>query len=469
MKIVILGAGQVGANLAAGLVSEANDITIVDLDPIKLSALQDRYDLRTVCGAASHPSVLRAAGLDEADMLVAVTQNDETNMVACKMADTLFKTPTKIARIRAQDYMAQPEIFSPEHLAVDFVISPEAEVTNYLRRLIDYPEALQVVDFADGRIRLVAVKAREGGLLVGHQLRHLPDHLRHHLRERKDQDIHDLDARVVALFRQDRAILPQGDTVIQDGDEVFFLAATENLRAVLKEIRHADESVRRVMIAGGGNIGGRLAAALEEEYEVKIIEHNKKNAEALAARLKSTLVLTGDATDEELLLQENIEEMDVFCALTSDEEDNIMSSLLAKRLGAGKVIALINRSSYVELLQGGEIDVALSPAQATIGPVLSYIRRGDVAVAHSLRRGAAEALEAVVHGDARSSKLIGRRLEEIDLPEGVSLGAILRGEQVIIAHHDTVIQAEDHVILFVPNKRMIPKVEKLFQVGLGFF
>ena len=457
MKIIILGAGQVGSNLAASLVSEANDITVVDVDATKLAELQDRYDLRTVVGHGSHPSVLRAAGAQDADMLVAVTQSDETNMVACKLAAALFNIPTKIARIRAADYMKNPLLFQPEHMAVDYTISPEQEITNYLRRLIDYPEALQVVDFADGRIRLVVVKARRGGPLVGHELRDL----RRHLPE--------LDARVAAVYRRDRAIVPEGKTVIEDGDEVFFVAATENIRAVMKEMRHTDQSVRRVMIAGGGNIGSRLAAALEDDYEVKLVDHNKQRAEVLAQRLRHTLVLVGDATDEELLLQENVDEMDVFCALTNDDEDNIMSCLLAKRMGARKVIALINRPTYVDLLQGGEIDIALSPAQATIGPLLTHIRRGDVTVVHSLRRGAAEALEAVVHGDEKSSKLVGRRIEQVALPEGASIGAILRGETVIIAHHDTLIRPEDHLIIFVPNKRQVPQVERLFQVSLGFF
>ena len=457
MKIIILGAGQVGSNLAASLVSEANDITVVDVDAAKLAELQDRYDLRTVVGHGSHPSVLRAAGAQDADMLVAVTQSDETNMVACKLAAALFNIPTKIARIRAADYMKNPLLFQPEHMAVDYTISPEQEITNYLRRLIDYPEALQVVDFADGRIRLVVVKARRGGPLVGHELRDL----RRHLPE--------LDARVAAVYRRDRAIVPEGKTVIEDGDEVFFVAATENIRAVMKEMRHTDQSVRRVMIAGGGNIGSRLAAALEDDYEVKLVDHNKQQAEVLAQRLRHTLVLVGDATDEELLLQENVDEMDVFCALTNDDEDNIMSCLLAKRMGARKVIALINRPTYVDLLQGGEIDIALSPAQATIGPLLTHIRRGDVTVVHSLRRGAAEALEAVVHGDEKSSKLVGRRIEQVALPEGASIGAILRGETVIIAHHDTLIRPEDHLIIFVPNKRQVPQVERLFQVSLGFF
>ena len=467
MKIIILGAGQVGSNLAEHLVREGNDLTVVDVNAEKLATLQSRFDLRTVCGQASHPSVLKQAGADDADMLVAVTLNDETNMVACKLAGTLFNIPTKIARIRSVDYMKHPQLFAAGGFGVDHVIAPEQEITDYLRKLIDYPEALQVVDFAEGRIRLVAVKAH-GGFMVGHQLKHLREHMHMMFREMKNIDER-IDARVAAIYRQDRAIVPHGDTIVQEGDEVFFLAATEHIRAVMKEIRRTDHSVRHIMIAGGGNIGRRLALSLQNDYQVKLIDHNKNSATRLAEELQNTLVLAGDATDEALLEQENISEVDVFCALTNDDEDNIMSSLLAKRMGAKKVIALINRSAYVDLLQGGEIDIALSPAQATIGPLLTHIRRGHMAVVHSLRRGAAEALEAIVHGDAKSSKLIGKQIDEVELPEGVSIGAILRGKKVIIAHHDTRIEAEDHLILFVPNKRMIPKVEKLFQVGFSFF
>ncbi|MHB1175561.1 MAG: Trk system potassium transporter TrkA [Sulfuriferula sp.] len=456
MKIIILGAGQVGATLAENLVSEANDLTIVDLDVEKLSQLQDRLDLRTVVGSASHPSVLRAAGAKDADMLVAVTQSDETNMLACKLAKVLFNIPTKIARIRSADYLKHPQIFSDENLCVDYTISPEQELTDYLRRLIDYPSALQVLDFAAGKVRLVAVRAYHGGPLVGHELRDMRKHLPN------------LDARVAAIFRGNRAIVPEGSTVIESGDEVFVIAAAENIRSVMKELRRLDKKVSRVMIAGGGNIGRRLAAALENDFQVKLIDHNKNNGARLAAELHNTLILVGDATDETLLVDENIDDMDVFCALTNDDEDNIMASLQAKRLGARKVIALINRASYVDLVQGGQIDIAVSPAHATIGPLLAHVRRGDMAVVHSLRRGAAEALEAVVHGDAKTSKLVSRRVDEVKWPEGVSVGAIIRGEKVIIAHHDTMIEAEDHIILFVPNKRMVPKVEKLFQVSFGF-
>jgi trk/ktr system potassium uptake protein len=460
MKIVILGAGQVGSNLAQSLIAENNDITIVDQDQERLAILQDRHDLRTIRGHAAHPGVLKLAGAEDADMVVAVTQSDETNLVACEICARLFNVPNRVARLRSADYLEEMEdgrSLAQHHFAVDHTISPEHEITQTLVRLIEYPEALQVLDFADGKVRLVAVRAYHGGPLVGHELqvirRHMPD----------------VECRIAAIYRRDRGIVPQGDTVIEPNDEVFFLANKTDIPSVLRELRRMDRPVRKVMIAGGGNIGRKLASALERKYEVKLIDHNKRTAARLAADLNRTLVLAGDATDEDLLEQENIGEMDVFCALTNDDEDNIMAALLAKRLGAHRVIALINRSAYVDLVQGGEIDIAISPAQATVGPLLSKIRRGDMAVVYSLRRGAAEALEIVVHGDRNSSKVVNRRIEEIELPDGASVGAIIRDDKVIIIHHDTVIEPEDHVIIFVLNKRIIPKVEKLFQVGFSFF
>lgn len=456
MKIVILGAGQVGSSVAESLVSERNDITVVDTDPVRLRGLQDRLDLRTVVGSASHPSVLVEAGIEDADMMIAVTQSDETNLVACKLAQQLFNVPTRIARIRATDFLGNERILGQDCFAVDLAICPEQVLTDYIVKLIQFPEALQVLEFAGGKVSLVAVRAFQGGPLVGHQLQDIRQH------------IPGIDARVAAIFRGDRPIVPEGNTVVEAGDEVFCLAATQHIRQVMRELRRMDKPVRRVMIAGGGNIGLRLAQALEHNYTVKIIEFHKRRCEVLSGRLDSALVLHGDVTDESLLESENVEEMDIFVAVTNDDENNIMSCLLAKRMGARRVVALINRRSYVDLLQAGQIDIAISPAQATIGTLLAHVRRGDVTQVHALRRGAAEALEAVVHGDSKSGPLVGKKIEDIDLPKGTTIAAIVRGEEVIMAHHDTVVQAEDHVIIFVTNKKLVPKVEKLFQVGVGF-
>lgn len=481
MKIVILGAGQVGSTVAESLVSESNDITIVDQSRSNLIPLQERLDLRTVVGYASHPDVMTEAGMEDADMLLALTGSDETNLVACKLAASLFNTPTRIARIRTVDYLDHPDIFSKENFCVDFAICPERILTNYIEKLIEFPGALQVLDFASGKVSLVAVKAVRGGSLVGRQLADL----RHH--------VPDLETRVAAVFRHNHPIIPEGSTVIAEGDEVFFVASSYDIRAVMRELRRMDKSVKRVMIAGGGRIGQRLAEVLQSTYQVRIVEHDIKVCESLTQNLHKVLVLHGDATDEELLESENISEMDIFCALTDNEENNIMAALMAKRKGARKVIALINRSIYVDLMQGSGIDIAISPAQVTIGSLLTYVRQGDVAAVHSLRRGAAEALELVAHGDSHSSRIVGRKVGDIKLPRGATIGAIVRGlppgdiyhqnitedeekdllerrdqATVIIAHSDTIIEQNDHVILFVINKKMVQQVEKLFQVKVSF-
>ncbi len=457
MKIIIIGAGQVGATLAENLAREANDVTLVDADAARLDELQDRLDIRTVVGAGSHPGVLRRAGADEADMLLAVTDSDESNMLACQIANTLFHTPTKIARVRSAEYLKEDALWEDGALPIDLHISPEQLVTDYIRRLIEYPGALQVVDFAEGQVRLVAVKAYYGGPLVGRQLKELPTHLPAHV-----------DARVAAIYRRGRPLLPTGDTLIEAEDEVFFVAATKHIPKIMAELRKLDKPVKRIMLAGGGNIGLRLAQALEGTIQVKVIERSRERAQQLSEQLKRAIVLVGDAASEELLTEENIEDMDVFCAITNDDEANILSAMLAKRLGARKVMSLINRLAYVDLVTGSAIDVAISPQQSTVSALLAHVRRGDMVKVHSLRRGAAEAIEAVAHGDRKSSKVVGRRLEEVDLPPGTTIGAIVRGDEVIIAHHDTVIEPEDHVILFIVDKKHTKAVERLFQVSPGF-
>ena len=456
MKILILGAGQVGSSLAENLTSEANDITLVDHDSELLRVLQDHLDIRTVQGEASYPDVLRRAGAEDADMIIAVTDSDETNMIACQVAYTLFHTPTKIARVRAMEYLSNPQLFAQEALPIDVLISPEQLITESIQRLIETPGALQVLDFADGQVQLVGVRAYYGGPLVGNELRRLREHMPK------------VDTRVAAIYRRNRAIIPEGTTVIEADDEVFFIAAKKDIRAVMSELRRVDRPNRRIIVSGGGNIGRRVAQALEKNYQVKLIEHNISRTQQLSSELESTIVLQGDAADQDLLLEENIEDTDVYCALTNDDEVNILSSMLAKRLGAAKVMTLINRAAYVDLVQSGEIDIAISPQQVTIGSLLTHIRRGDVVKVHSLRRGAAEAIEAIAHGDKNSSKVVGRRIDELKLPAGTNIGAIVRGNQVIIAHHDTVIESEDHVILFVIDKKYILEVEKLFQVGFSF-
>jgi len=457
VKIIILGAGQVGRTAAYHLSrEEANDVTVIDSNEEILRDLQDRLDIRTVTGNASSPRVLESAGIANTDILVALTNSDEVNMLACQIAWTLYRTPKKIARVRSADYTARDRLFGENGVAVDVWISPEQLVTEYVARLIRYPGALQVLDFADGRVRLVGIRARQGGPLVGEELRTLRVH------------IPNIDARVAAIYRAGKSIKPEGATVIADGDEVFFLAARTDIRAVMREMRREEAPVRRVVIAGGGNIGFRLASELEAKNQVKLIERDHRRARRVSEQLKSATVLHGDAADEELLLEENIDSADVFAALTNSEEANILSAMLAKRLGAHKVMALINKPSYAELIESGSIDIAISPQTVTIGSLLAHVRHGDVVRVHSLRRGAAEALEVVVHGDADNSRVIGRRIEDITLPEGTTLGAVVRGEDVIIAHHDITVQPDDHLILFLTDRRHLEAVEKLFQGSASF-
>jgi trk system potassium uptake protein TrkA len=459
MKIIIIGAGQVGGTLAENLVGERNDITLIDTHAETLHELQDKMDLQVVIGNGSHPDVLKQAGAEDAELVIAVSSDDATNMLACQICYTLFNTANKIARIRSAKILRyQKELFHSKNIPVDHVIAPEQLVTRDIARLIDYPGALQVLEFAQGKVSLVAVKAYYGGLLVGHALSTLREH------------IPNVDTRVAAIYRNGKPIRPLGTTVIEADDEVFFIAASIHIRAVMNELQKLEAPYKRIMIAGGGNIGAGLARILEKNHQVKLIERTPKRAEYLASELNDTIVFTGDSSDQELLLEEHIDQFDVFIAVTNDDEANIMSSLLAKRLGVRKAMVLIQRSAYIDLVHGSDIDIAVSPQHATISALLTHVRRGSIDNVYSLRGGAAEAIEIIAKGDEKSSKVVGRMIQSIKLPPGTTIGAIVRQEEVLIAHSNTKIMSEDHVILFLVNKRYIYDVEKLFHVdALTFY
>ncbi len=457
MKILVLGAGQVGSSIAEHLSKENNDITVVDTDLEKLTDMQNRLDLRSVHGNASHPGVLTRAGAEDADMVVALTNSDEINMVACQVCHSIFHTPLKIARVRQSEYLDYPDLFNSDHMPIDVFISPERLVTEHIRRLIDYPGALQVMDFASGLAQLVAIVADEEGPLIGHQLREIHNYMPE-----------GVDARVAAIFRNNKSISPDGDTVIKINDMVFFFAAKKDIKTVMKTLRHTDKPVKKVILAGGGNIGFNLAKMLEQNHSIKVIEATKKRARFIAEELTKALVIKGDCTSEEILFEENIDQCDIFCAITNDDQTNLLSALMAKKMGADKVLTLINRHNYAQLLERDQIDIAISPQHITIGGLLVHVRKGNMARIHSLRNGAAEAIEVVVHGDAHSSKVIGKRLQDINLPPGTTIGGIIRGTKVIIAHRDLIVENEDHMILFVADKRNINDVERLFHVSPTF-
>ncbi len=456
-NILILGAGRVGSSVAQQLVLEQHNVTIVDENPANLKLLQDRYDLRTVAGLPASPAVMEAAGAADADLLLAVTPADEVNMVACKIAHELFRVPVRLARVRAQDYVIHNRLWNEQNFAIDHIITPAQIVSDYLARLASKPEALQVLDLGNGRLQFIVVRVGDRAKMAGQTLAHL------------DQILPKVDRRVVAIYRKGTRIHPDGNTVLEKQDEVFLLVASDKADKVI-EVLHGDEpDPHRITIAGGGNVGYRLARDLQHKYQVKLIEVNRERADWLSEKLHNVLVLHGDAADEKLLETEQIDRTDLYLALTSDDESNIMSSLLAKQMGAHKVIAIINRERYVDLLQGGRIDIALSPAILTIGSLLARVRHGDIVAVHSLRRGAAEAMEIVAHGDHETSRVVGHRVDEIKLPPGAAIASIVRGEQVLMAHHDTVIENNDHVVVFVDNKQDIRAIERLFAVKLGFF
>jgi trk system potassium uptake protein len=459
MKILILGAGRVGSSVAENLVSEHNDITVIDSDASCLSTLQERFDLRGVVGDGTQVSTLQAAGAEDVDMLIACASQDSINLVACKIARKIFNVPRRVARIRSAELPKIPELLDEDGFCVDAVISPENSVTNYLIKLIKFPEALQVVDMADGLVSVITVRLSAQSSMANHALKDLrvlnPD----------------VNARVVSIWRSGFSVDVTPETILRPQDEVLLITDTADAQTAIDQMRVGHTSVRRIMIAGGGNIGARLARQLGEGgYNVRIIEQSASRCEHLAMSLPdNVLVLQGNGTDESLLQSEGIEDMDTWLALTSEDEDNIMSSLLAKRLGARRVIALINRQAYGELMEGSHIDIAVSPSQATMSELLRYVRRGDIVAAHRLRGGLAEVLEMVAHGDKKSSKVVGRRVAEMGLPKGASVGAIVRKQEILISYSKAVIEPDDHVIVFVSSRTQISKVEKLFQVSASFF
>lgn len=456
-NIIILGAGQVGTSVAKNLSTERHNITVIDRDANKLKELASKYDLRTVTGNAGHPSVLRAAGITDCDLLIAVTEVDEINMMACKIAASLFNVPKRIARVRSSEYLDDPRLSGDDVFGISHAISPEVLLAQYVENLVVYPEALQVLEFANRQVCLVAVRAKAGGLLVGDRIGNLHKHLKV------------TEARIVAIFRESSSVQPMADTIIQDGDEVFFLSRTDDMRRVMEELRKADRPVRRIMIAGGSEFSYRLAKDLESSHSVKLIEVNEKRAHQLVALLDHTVVLHGSENDSELLINEDVAHVDLFVAATGDDERNIIASLLAKKMGAHRVLSLIHQSVYVGVLEDSRIDVVVGLADVTIGSILAHIRRADVARVHSLRRGAAEALEIVIHGDKSTSQCVGRRVDAIQWPTGALLGAVVRGQEVLMAHHDLVLETEDHLILFVNDINTVRKIEKLLQVSASFF
>ena len=464
MKILILGSGQVGSAIAQELANMPNnDVSIIDTDENALRNIGSLVDVQTVVGNGASPVLLEQVGAADTDMLLALTRSDETNLLACKMAADFFNIPNRIARVRSSDYLdygaEDGHIPALDAFAVTDSIHPEQLVTRHLAGLLDYVRALQVLRFAGDFARLMVVQTRNGDPLNGRSIIQIGAMLPE-----------TTDCQICAVYRGSRLIVPQPDTLIQEGDEGCFVGHSRQIATIMNVLFQREQSNRRIMIAGGGNVGYRLAKQLENRFDIKIVEQGGARAEWLAENLDNTLVLHGAATDEALLAREYIDEIDVFCAVTNDDENNIMAGLLAKNLGARRVISIINRSRYVDLLTGNQIDIVVSPHMITIGSVLAHIRRGDVAAVYPLRRGNAEVIEVVVHGDKKTSALVGRRVEQVKWPSGCHLAAVVRGEEVAMGrHHDLEFADGDHLVIFVTRRRALAEIEKLIQVKMGFF
>ena len=456
MKILILGAGQVGSSLAKYLESDKeNDITIIDKDEANLSSLQRHLDIKTISGHAYYPNILEEADIKNMDMVIAVTRSDEGNMLACQMAHTLYQVDKKVARIRTAEYLHREELFAPDAIPIDFVINPESLVTNYIKRVVEEPGAEQVFEFENGLVQLVETRAYAGTPIVGHPIKELHQHLPK------------ISMRIVSLYRNGKTIPAYGDTVIKDGDRVYFVTKKASVSKVLKEFRRLDRAYKNIIIAGGGRIGLNLAKFLEKDHRVRIIEMNKERVAEIAEQLEDTLVLHGNASDEELLLEEGIESTDLFLALTDSDEINVIVSILAKRLGAHKTVALVKRNVYEDLAeQSDDVDMVISPDQITTSGILAHIRKGDTMMVHSLRQGKAEAIEIIVHGDNKHSDVVGKTVEEINLPEGVVVGSVVRNNEVIMGSRTLVIEEDDHVLIVLSDVSKIHEVEALFE---GYF
>lgn len=451
MNILILGAGQVGSTLAENL-SKTYDVTVVDLDREKLLALQSRLDIRTLLGSAASPKVLEEAGAPESEMVIAVTGSDETNILACQIAYSLFKVPTKIARVRAKEMADYPQLFTPENIPVDMIINPGELVTRYLERLISRPGAQMVLELADGMVQMLGLRVKPGTPLVGRQIREF------------SHDLADLTVHICGLIRQEKVILPNGEEALQPYDVLLVMAKTEEANTAIQTLLGHEPRYRRILIAGAGNIGMQLAQVLEEKYSVKVLEQSNHQCDIAAEKLNKTLVLAGDASDAELLLSENIDETDLFLSLTNDDEVNIMSAIVAKRLGAKNTIALVNKQTYAHYLieRSPDIDLAISPQRITGGRILRCLRKGDISNVYVLSNGQAEVLELVIHGEEGESKIIGKTIKQIRLAATVKVCALVRDETVILPSADLVLKDKDRLVLLLSDQEAIELIEKKF-------
>ncbi|MDB3996914.1 Trk system potassium transporter TrkA [Gammaproteobacteria bacterium] len=449
MKIVILGAGRIGGSLARNLSNSNYEICIVDVNKNKLSDLEDRFDIMTVEGSASDLNTLKKSGLNKDTIILAVTSNDEVNIVACQIAKRVFDVKKTICRFKDDSYFEKLDIFGEG--IVDIPISPENEITSYLKELIKHPGANQIESFANGKVKLVSVKAKRKGKLVGRELRGIKE------------DMPNVDAFVACIYRKGNPFIPSGETIIKENDEVYFISSEFDIGPIVDEFRDHEDQYSRIMIVGGGKVGFSLAKDIEKDYNVKLIDSNNERCKHLSKELNKTIVLNGSATDESLLKSENIANIDIFCALTNDDETNVMSSLLAKKMGAKKTMIILNNPSYLGLVPGF-IDIYIAPYRLTVSSVLQDLRESDLAQDVILKvNTGAEAIEGIVHANEFTSPLFGKPIKNIPLPEGVAIVAIIRHGELIMPSSAIELTLNDHLVIFLSNKNNISEVEVLFK------
>ncbi len=458
MKIIVCGAGQVGSNIARHLALENHDVTVVDQSETLVQQISDTHDVNGVVGHGSQPDVLERAGVADADLLIAVTLADETNMVACQVAHSLFGVPTKIARIRSQSYLEPmwANMFSRDHMPIDVVISPEMEVARAVVRRLEVPGAFEMIPLVDSKVKLLGVRCKDDCPLVNTPLRQL------------SKLFPDMNIVIVGIVRNGQPIVPKGEDQMLAGDEVYFVVDSDQVDRAMAAFGHEEREARRLLIFGGGNIGMFLATEFEENHEwvrAKIIEFDKERAEQIAGQLDRTIVINGSVIDQEILEEANVRQAEAVIAVTNDDETNILSSLLAKKFGCQRAVTLVNNSSYEDLVGSIGIDVMVSPRNITVSKILQYVRRGRIHSVHTLREDFGELIEAEA---LQTSELVGRPLRETKLPQGVLIGAIVRDGATVYPSGDTVIEAGDRVVLFAAAD-VVRQVEKMFSVQLEYF
>jgi trk system potassium uptake protein TrkA len=454
LKIVIVGAGEVGFHIASRLSLENKDVVLIEKNPAALRRVSENLDVQTVEGCGSSPAILERAGIKEADILLAVTNSDETNLVASLFANILSPTTIKIARIRDEDYLMYQEALSKGCYSIDMIINPEAEAVKTIKRLLQVPGAVDVGEFADGRIKIIGVRLDAGCSVNGTKLVDL---------RKKTGNKKIL---VTGILRDEKLIIPSGDDQLLEGDIIYFVSEEKDLKGALKIFGKRAEPFNRVLVVGGGNLGLKLATALEElSIHTKLIERDPDRCRELAELLDKVIILQGDGSDQRLLQEENIQNMDVVITLTGDEETNILTSLLAKQMGAQKTVTRISRFSYFPLVSAIGLEHIVSPRRAAINTMLQYVRRGQVLSAMALKGEEAEVLEAVA---LETSDVVGKPIQDIPFPKGALVVAIIRGDEVIIPTGDSVIQPHDRIIIF-STRQGIPRVEKALMVKLEYF